>query len=155
MSKLNFQEITQKNFYEVIKLSNTLTDAQQKCVAPNAFSIGEGSVNPNAYYRGIFLDDTAVGFFMLYVSDVKNGVAKSNDKFYLWRFMIGYEYQNKHYGVQALNHIVEMGKKLGFDELSTSCHIGEERPYKFYLKYGFIDTGKVDGGEQVLSLKLV
>ncbi len=153
MSKLSFNEITQKNFYEVIRLSKTLTEEQQKCVAHNAFSIGEGSVNPNAYYRGVYLDDIPVGFFMLYIPDEKSKEEEPNENFYLWRFMISYEQQGKHYGVQTLDHIVELGKRLGFDKLYTSCHMGEVSPYKFYLKYGFIDTGDVDEGEQVLLLK--
>ncbi len=62
MSELNYREITEKNFYEIIKLSNTLTNEQQKCVAPNSFSIAEGSVHSKAYYRGIYLDDTAIDF---------------------------------------------------------------------------------------------
>lgn len=154
MLKLSYPEITKNNFYEIAKLSGTLTEEQQKCVAPNASSIGEGSVNSNAYYRGIYLDQTPVGFFMLFIPD-ENKDKDSNQKFYLWRFMIGYEHQKNHYGIESLNHIVKLGKERGFDKLFTSCHMGEVSPYDFYLKYGFIDTGEVDEGEQVLAYDIV
>jgi len=150
MSELNFREVSKENFYDIIKLSKTLTTEQQKCVAHNAFSIGEGSVNPNAYYRGIFLNDKPVGFFMLFIPN-EESIKEGEKDFYLWRFMIAGDHQGKHFGVETLNHIVEMGKDLGFGELITSCHMGEVSPYDFYLKYGFIDTGKVDEGEQVLQ----
>jgi len=153
MNTLNYREISKKNFYEIIALSDTLSPEQQKCVAPNAFSIGEGSVNPNAYYRGVYVEDTPVGFFMLYIPDKKRSNEGISD-FILWRFMIASSHQHKHYGNETLDFIVAMGKKLGFKELVTSCHIGEVSPYDFYIKYGFVDTGRVDGDEQVLSLEI-
>ena len=54
MSRLNYREITKENLFEIIELSNTLPDAQKRCVAPNVVSIAQGSVHSYAYYRGIF-----------------------------------------------------------------------------------------------------
>ena len=155
MGKLNYREITKKNIWKITDLSKTLKPGQEKCVAPNVFSIAQGSVNPNAYYRAIYLDDTPIGFFMLFIPDEASikDPDEEND-FYLWRFMIAGDYQNKHYGSKVLDHIVKMGKDLGFKELVTSCHMGEISPYQFYLKYGFIDTGRVEDGEEVLSLEI-
>ncbi len=39
--------------------------------------------------------------------------------------------------------------RVDFMKLSY-CEIGEAGLYEFYLKYGFIDTGGVEKGEQVL-----
>lgn len=150
---LNFREIDKKNFYEIIKLSKTLSEAQQKCVAHNAFSIGEGSVYPNAYYRGIYFGDQPVGFFMLFIPDDES-IKEGEKDLYLWRFMIAGTEQGKHYGAQTLDHIVSLAKEWGYDELMTSCKMGEVSPYEFYLKYGFTDTGKLEEGEQVLQLKI-
>jgi len=76
------------------------------------------------------------------------------DRFSLWRFMIAGDEQGKHYGFRTLDHIVEFAKEQGHTEIHTSCHMAEVSPYNFYLKYGFVDTGEVDDGEQVLLLKL-
>lgn len=153
MSKLDFREINEDNFYEIVELSDTLTPEQKDCVASNAYSIAEGSVHSYAYYRGIYADDKPVGFFMLLVpNDDTKGTEW--DKFCLWRFMIAYEEQNKHYGVKTLDHIVGLAKEQGHEEIHTSCHMADVSPYKFYLKYGFSDTGKVDDGEQVLILRI-
>ena len=153
MKRLNYREIKKDNIWDVTKLSKTLKPGQEKCVAPNVYSIAEASVNPTAYFRGIYLEDTPIGFFMLAIPNEESikdpeGV---ND-FYLWRFMIAGEHQHKHYGSEVLDHIIEVGKELGFKKLMTSCHMGKISPYQFYLKYGFIDTGKMDDGEQVLQL---
>lgn len=153
MSKLEFREIDEDNFYDVIKLSDTLTPEQKNCVAPNVYSIAEGSVHSYAYYRAIYSDDKAVGFFMLLVPN-EDTKGTEWDKFCLWRFMIAHNEQGKHYGVKTLDRIVAFAKEKGHTEIHTSCHMGEVSPYKFYLKYGFVDTGKVDDGEQVLLLKI-
>ena len=155
MGELNYREITKKNIWKVTDLSKTLKPGQEKCVAPNVYSIAQGSVNPNAYYRAIYLDDTPIGFFMLFIPDEDSikDPDEEND-FFLWRFMIAGDYQGKHYGSKVLDHIVKMGKELGFNEVVTSCHMGEISPYKFYINYGFIDTGKVEDGEEVLSLEI-
>lgn len=152
MKKLNYREVTKDNIWDITKLSNTLKPGQEKCVAPNVYSIAQGSVHSNAYYRGIYLEDIAVGFFMLSIPSEKTEKSGEDSEFYLWRFMIGGEHQNKHYGTEVLDYIVEYGKSLGFTTLSTSCQIGEISPYDFYIKYGFVDTGTVDHGEQVLLL---
>ena len=154
MKRLNYRKITKKNIWKITKLSKTLKPGQEKCVAENVYSIAEATVEPSAYYRGIFLEDTAIGFFMLAIPNEESIKDPEEDNdFYLWRFMIAGEYQNKHYGSQVLDHIVEMGKKLGHNKLITSCHMGEISPYDFYIKYGFVDTGKLDEGEEVLVLE--
>lgn len=149
---LNYRKITDENLNEVIKLSDTLTEGQKQCVAPNVYSIAEGSVNENAYYKGIYLDNTPIGFFMVSIP-TEDMIKKGEETdFFLWRFMIAYDYQRKHYGSQVLDHIVTIAKSKGYKKMLTSCHMGEVSPYDFYIKYGFTDTGRVDHGEQVLEL---
>lgn len=153
MERLHYEEVTKVNIYEIARLSLTLPEEQQKCVAPNGFSIAEGSVHSNAYYRGIYDGKKPVGFFMLSIpnEDTKN---TDKDRFYLWRFMIAYKEQHKHYGSEVLDYIVQLGKKFGHKELYTSCHIGDVSPYDFYIKYGFTDTGRMEDNEQVLRLNI-
>ena len=154
MRKLNYREITKENIWDITKLSKTLKPGQEKCVAPNVYSIAQGSVHSYAYYRGIFLEDTPVGFFMLSIPNRETAASGEDNEFFLWRFMIGGDHQHNHYGTEVLDHIVEYGKNLGHTTLGTSCQMGDISPYDFYIKYGFVDTGKVDDGEQVLELEL-
>jgi diamine N-acetyltransferase len=44
--------------------------------------------------------------------------------------------------------------RVGADVLYTSCADGPGSPRGFYLRYGFIDTGRVRWGENVLALDL-
>lgn len=154
MDKLRFCEITSKNIYEIAKLSDTLNENQKKCVANNSFSIAEGSVNPhNAFYRGVYHDDTPVGFFMLFIPN-KDFVNEDFNDFYLWRLMISAENQKKGYGKLVLNEVIRIGKEKGFRKLLTSCEKGLESPYDFYINYGFKEDGKDYDGEIGLSIEI-
>lgn len=154
MKRLTYQEITKDNLIEIIELSNTLPEAQQQCVAPNVVSIAQGSVHSYAYYRGIYVGDKPVGFFMLSIPNEETKRTNKDNEFFLWRFMIKYDEQGNHYGSEALDHMVDIGRQLGHKELKTSCHMGDVSPYQFYINYGFVDTGTMEGGEEVLSLKI-
>jgi diamine N-acetyltransferase len=153
MCKLEYRAIDKENFYDIIKLSDTLTKEQKDCVAPNTYSIAEGSVHSYAYYRGIYANDKPVGFFMLLIPNEETK-GTDLDQFSLWRFMIAHEEQGKHYGIQTLDHIVEIAREHGHDQLHTSCHMADVSPYGFYMKYGFIDTGVMSDGEQELVLNI-
>jgi len=52
---------------------------------------------------------------------------------YLWRLMIGAEYQGRGYGKAAVLFLVEHLKSLGIKEIFTSYHLGDGSPERFYL----------------------
>lgn len=156
MKEVYFREITRDDFYEVSRLSETLTAAQQKCVAPNAYSIAEASYYPGiAWFRAIYLDETPIGFIMLELDDPSDREEGELPSVFLWRFMIAKDYQRLGYGKRVLDLIVKKCKSEGIHYLETSVNMGDESPYGFYIKYGFVDTGeKIDCGEQLLKLRL-
>ena len=153
MSKISLQLLTDENLTQVIKLSDTLSDYQKGCVAPNMYSIAEAYVNQgHAWPRAIYLDDIPIGFVML--SLIPDEVPGKEKSYYLWRYMIAADYQGKGYGKAVLDLIVDKCKDEHKDYLYTSCEMKGDMPYQFYLKYGFIDTGVVAYGEQVLKLDI-
>lgn len=73
MSKtLEFREINDENCREVIKLSDSLTESQKKCVATNAISIAQGGISGYSWFRAIYLQDQPIGFVMLdlYIDEI-------------------------------------------------------------------------------------
>jgi len=151
MSKISLKKITTKNLNQVFELSNTLSEYQQKCVAPNVYSIAQAYVNKKrAWPRAIYLGNKPIGFIMLALWD--DDIPKEdNPAYYLWRFMIARDYQKKGYGSQTLDIIKEKCVKDGIKTLYTSCEMTGEQPYQFYINYGFTDTG-VNDGEQILKM---
>jgi len=146
-------EVTKENWYEVCKLSRTLTPDQRKCVADNSMSIAQAHFNANAWYRAIALDQVPIGFVMMDI-DFQADIVEDNPSHVLWRFMIGEPWQKKGYGKQALDILFDQYRKEGIRTIYTSCHMEEYGPYRFYMKYGFVDMGFMADGEEVLKLVL-
>lgn len=146
------KELSRDNLFEVIKIHDTLTDYQKSCVAKNSISIAQAYVNPQAWPRVIYADETIVGFVMLSTHD--EDIPKDDQPaYYLWRLMISFPYQNKGYGKEVLDLLVKKSKDENQRYLYTSCEMAGSMPYQFYMNYGFTDTGLNDG-EQILKLKL-
>jgi diamine N-acetyltransferase len=121
---------------------------QRGFVAPNAVSIAEAHFEPRAWFRAVYADETPVGFVMLY-DDPEKGW------YYLWRFMIAGEHQGKGFGKRALDLVVEhVRARPGAMHLLASYVPGDGSPGPFYLRYGFVETGKVEHGETEIRLGL-
>lgn len=151
---IQLREVTNDNFRVVYKLSDTLTDYQKGCVAPNVVSLAQAYLNlDQAWPRAIYLDETPIGFLMLSIPAEEVDEA-DKPAVYLWRFMIAHDYQRQGYGSQALDFVVQKCKEEGYRFLYASCHIDGPQPYDFYMKYGFVDTGKMEEGEEIIKLDL-
>jgi diamine N-acetyltransferase len=80
---------------------------------------------------------------------------RSGRPYYLWKLLIGHQFQGRGYGAATLDAVVGyLATRPGADVLYTSCADGAGSPRGFYLRYGFTDTGRVMWGENVLALDL-
>jgi diamine N-acetyltransferase len=143
-----------KNLAEVCKLSDTLSPEQQKCVAPNVYSIAQAHFSPDiAWFKAIYLDENPIGFIMV---DTEEEEIPEEEKpcIVLWRFMIAKDFQGKGYGKKALDLVADKFRKEEKKYFYTSCVMAEISPYQFYLKYGFEDTGIMEEKEEILKMKL-
>lgn len=147
-AKVTLQEITEKTLRPILKLSSTLKPGQDKMVAPNAVSIAEAHFCDKAWFRAIYADDTPVGFVMLY-ADTEKPV------YYLWRLMIGGEFQGSGFGRRAMELLIDhVRTRPNAKELKASYVPIEGGPKEFYHGLGFEPTGEMDGGEVVIRLAL-
>ena len=147
-AEVSLREITSETVVQICKLSDTLSEQEQKMVAPNAISIAQAHFSDKAWFRAIYADEMAVGFIMLYDDS-------ENPEYFLWRLMIAGPYQGKGYGRKAIELLVEYVKtQPGARELSASYVPIEGGPEGFYRKMGFEHTGEVDNGEIVVRLTL-
>ena len=140
------REITNDNLRPVMRL-NVKPD-QEGFVAPNAFSIAEHAYAPDAGLRAIYADDDPVGLVLLKED-------RETPRYYLWRFMIDASQQGKGYGYAAMELLIDYVKGLpGATELFLSYVPGEGSPEGFYARLGFVDTGRVEDGENEAVLRL-
>jgi diamine N-acetyltransferase len=145
---VTLREITGETVVQICNLSDTLSDQQQRMVAPNARSIAQAHFEPKAWFRAIYADETPVGFVMLY--DDPDG-----PEYFLWRLMVAAPHQGKGYGRRAVEQLVEYVRtRPGAEQLLTSYVPIEGGPEGFYRKLGFEPTGQVIDHEIVMRLAL-
>jgi diamine N-acetyltransferase len=145
---VSLREVTAETVRQVCKLSDTLPEAQQRMVAPNAVSIAEAHFSDKAWFRAIYAGEMLVGFIMLYDDPDEH-------EYFLWRLMIAGPYQGMGYGKRALELLVEYVRtRPGAEALYTSYVPVDGGPEGFYRKFGFEPTGEVDDGELVVRLPL-
>jgi len=152
--ELTLRPVTFDNLRAIIRLSDSLTKSQSNCVAPNAISVAQAHLAETAWMRAIYLGDEPIGFVMLDLDDDEVPEA-DRPAVGLWRFMLGHAWQRKGYGKQVLDQLVVHFADRGIRTMYTSCVMEEaDGPYDFYMKYGFVDTGRVEHDEQILRLAL-
>lgn len=130
------------------------TDEQKRFVAPNAVSIAQAYFAPAASFRAIFARETPIGFLMWRPRIEADPISEAA-ACYLWRFMIGAQFQRRGHGRSALSLLVESLRVQGIKQLLTSCVPGAEGPHGFYLSFGFEDTGGLSAtGEHFMVLRV-
>ena len=144
---VSLREIKRETLRPFLRMK--VAESQERMVANNAVSIAQAHFEPKAWFRGIYADETPVGFIMLY-DDPGEPV------YFLWRLMVADEFQGMGYGRKAIAQLVEYVKtRPNATELKVS-HVPElpGNPGPFYQKLGFEYTGEEDDGELVMRLKL-
>jgi len=151
---VTLRPLTYENLRTVIRLSDTLTESQSRCVATNLVSAAQAYVSETAWVRVIYLGDEVIGFVMLDL-DEREVPEADRPAVGLWRFMIGRPWQGKGYGRQVLDQLVARFAARGVRTMYTSCVKEEpDGPYDFYMEYGFLDTGEKIEDEEILRLPL-
>jgi diamine N-acetyltransferase len=145
-STVSLREVTEETVRDICKLS--VRDTQQRFVAPNAISIAQAHFSDSAWFRGIYADNTPVGFVML--DD------RPHESFcFLWRFMIDGRYQGCGFGDKALRLVIQhLRTRPAVVSLMTSVVQAEGGPQPFYENLGFVLTGDLVDGEAVMRLML-
>jgi diamine N-acetyltransferase len=143
---VTLREITKETVRAICDLN--VAENQTGFVAPNSVSIAQAHFEPLAWFRAIYADDTPVGFVMIYDDS-------EAPEYYLWRFMVDGRYQGLGFGKRGLRLAIEYVKtRPKAKALFTSYVPGEGGPHGFYLKLGFLDTGKMEGIEKEMKLDL-
>ena len=145
---VSLRVLTEETLRPILVLSRQMAPGQDRMVAPNAVSIAQAHFNEKAWFRGIYADDTPVGFVMLYDDP-------DTPQYFLWRLMIAGPQQGKGYGRAAMQRLIEyVRERSGATELKASYMPIPGGPWPFYQSLGFEPTGEMEGDEVVVRLAL-
>ena len=143
---IQLKELNQDNYKEVLRLS--VAEDQKGFVASNAISVAQAHFEKQAWFRGIYRDEVAIGFVMLDINIEK-------PEYYLWRYMIDKKHQGKGYGLKALELIIDHVRALPKATNFLLSYVpGPGEPKGFYEKLGFVETGEEEDGEKIMRLTL-
>jgi diamine N-acetyltransferase len=133
---------------------------QERFVASVEDSFGDAVDDARACPRmwSVQAGGQVVGFAMISDGIPPEQLAADDDligPYFLWRLLIGGRHQRRGYGTAALDSIVDYVRgRPGAAVLWTSAAPGDGSPQPFYERYGFVPTGEVKSGENVLRLDL-
>ena len=128
----------------------------QPFVAPNDVSLRQAD-EANAEQPGvarpfaIYADEKLVGLCMFAFDPEEED---EDDRYWLWRFMIDKNEQDKGYGQAALREIIQYFRDNGADRLFLSTEPENERGLHIYHKAGFRETGIIEDDEAVMMRML-
>lgn len=136
-----------------------VAEGQRHLVAPNAFSLAQAYVHPEAWPRAVYADDVPVGFAMLedwsIVPDAKIELYEGAPYVALWRFMIDARFQKLGFGAQAIQLLIAHARTRASAKNMLLSFVPEDNnPEDFYQRFGFVRTGEIDDGEVVMRLPL-
>jgi diamine N-acetyltransferase len=144
--KISLRSVTSKTVRVICELN--VAENQKKMVTANAISLAEASFYKNAWFRGIYVEDTPVGFIMLYQ-------VPKRGKYYLWRFMIDSKYQRRGYGRKVLEKVItNIRKNPEAKALTLSLVRIDGSAELFYRKFGFEFTGEIRHDQHIMKLSL-
>jgi diamine N-acetyltransferase len=140
---INLRQITNENFWDVISLK---VGKDQNFVTSNAISIAQSKVEPSLIPLAIYHEQILVGF-LLY------GIDPDDGNYWIVRLMIDEKFQKNGYGTSAMQTIIEEIKKdKSHHKILISTNSKNSVGLNLYKKLGFISTGEIIDGEEVLEL---
>ena len=147
MSQLSLREITAEIWEQCVKLK--VRSDQEHFIASNVFSLAQSKYVPGLLPLAVYDGETMVGFVMYNEQPYEPG------KYFIYRVMIGAEFQGKGYGRSAMRALIERTKALpNCQAIVLSYEPENSVAERLYESLGFRKTGEIFEGEVVSSLRL-
>ena len=146
--KIELRPIDETNREDCIRLK--VSNSQAAYIDTNENSLAAAAENAEvARPFVIYADGEVVGFTMFaFEPDYED----PGDRYWLWRFMIGEEYQGRGFGKEALKQIIAYFKENGATNMRLSTKESNVNAIHLYESQGFKRTGEMNDEETVFEL---
>lgn len=136
-------ELNAENWYACCELE--VLEAQKDYIEPNAISIAQSKFEPTLRPYAIYFEGKVVGFLMY------NTIQEELDGYWVFRIMVGKDYQGKGIGKIATElMILEMVKLPNATKIIVGYHPGNLGAHHLYSSLGFVDNGDRFGKEMAV-----
>ena len=143
--RVTLKDIDRENFKQCVKLE--VNEDQKDFVAANVFSIAQSKVEPAFNVQAVYDGEEMVGFVM-YGWDEEEGCHC------LARLMVDKNQQGKGYGRAATEAVIErLRAEPGCRQVALSVNPSNTNAQALYESLGFVKTGEVSHGEEVMRLR--
>lgn len=141
--KFERREIDWRTVNQLIAL--TVGPGQDDLVGPNVKTLAQAAYYPGSFVWGLWDDQTPVGLMAVMKSnetaelmpqDIPNAV-------YLWRLLIGSDFQGHGYGKAAIVECIAQTREWGLQNLFVTVVDSPDSNIAFYEKLGFQRTGRI------------
>ncbi len=126
-----------------------LAPEQKDLVAPNVWSLAEARFDETYQPRAILNDGEPVGFCMYCIDDED----PDSGLHWLFRYMLGAEFQSKGFGKAALPLVLDEIWAAGATSIRTMHRPENEVAARLYATAGFRKIGMLDDGDVELELQ--
>ena len=142
---VTLRDVDRENFKRCVELE--VHEGQRGFVASNLFSIAQSKVEPEFRVQAVYDGEEMVGFVM-YGWDEEEGCHC------LARLMVDKNHQGKGYGRAATEAVIErLRAEPGCRQIVLSVNPANANARALYESLGFVKTGEVSYGEDVMRLR--
>ena len=138
--------VDESSFQAVLDLKISEADERARFVAPNVRSLADAWLyrqNEDVFPRAIYWDKQVVGFLLLEIDE-------DEAEYFIWRIMIGQQYQGRGYGRKALEVLI---KEAQMDRVCSHIVadyvVGNEKMKHLLTSLGFQETGFIEENNEV------
>ena len=142
---ITLREIDRENFMRCVRLE--VGEEQKAFVSPNVFSIAQSKVEPDFDVQAVYDGEQMVSFVMY-------GWEEEEGCHCLARLMVDKNHQGKGYGRAATEAVIErLRAEPGCRQIVLSVNPANKNAQALYESLGFVKTGEVSYGEEVMRLR--
>jgi diamine N-acetyltransferase len=140
---LEFRKVVQDDLEAVCAL--VVAPGQADLVTPNVMTMAQAQFEPGALVQAMWQDGKPVGLLAMKrpsAYPVEKDIIIRRDLAYVWRLMVGKEFQGRGLGYAALDEAKRKAKEWGYTGMSLTVSNQPHSATSFYEKYGFGLTGR-------------
>ena len=138
--------VDESSFQAVLDLKISEADERARFVAPNVRSLADAWLyrkNEDVFPMAIYWDKKVVGFLLLEID-------KDEAEYFIWRIMIGQQYQGRGYGRKALEVLIkEAQMDRACSHITADYVVGNEKMKHLLTSLGFQETGFIEENNEV------